>query len=246
MSKLRMWNDKHDDKTVVVQAAVLALLFHAIMLFLFYIPKDDFGTRIISNKRIRMLQSSSVVTGQSDLDAILYYGDPTVIAKPRHSYSIKESFKLRFIDDVILDKKILLYKPDVRRYAKLTHKATHISNSTTLLGSYPTLYSFTNSGTDTVYPAVKVDSRQFTHDFDFSLIGSNKDIYKNIPYKDSVFMVTIQEEGVLPRVVLLKSCGNTNFDQLGSMQLFRSYRSSNGSVDTKTVTITWRQPRGSK
>jgi len=237
MSNLRYAHDKHDDKTVVFQAAVLAILFHTFLLVVFYIPTDDYSQRVLSNKRIRMFNSAKSGPMSNDLRSILYYGDPTVISKPLHSYSVNVKENLNYVDDVVLGKQTTTYKPQIREFTKLDRNQVDISQSSKLLGSYATIYPFTIKHDKVQYPlATSADGTPLKG---FSLGDAAKISEQSTPSASSKYKISFIGKNVMPRVVVTKKSGSLEHDKLGAKALLRYFGNENSSLSTKSVTIKW-------
>lgn len=237
MNKLRYAHDKHDDRSVVFQAAALAILFHTFLLVVFYIPADDYSQRVLSNKRIRMFNSVKPGPMASDLSSILYYGDPTVISKPRHSYSIKVRDDLNYVDDVVLDKKTAVYMPRIDKFTALAQDKVKADRSSALIGSYATVYPFTISSKAVKHPIATTSNGAVLKDF--SVGGTENLKGKKTPAASTKYKVITVGKGIMPRVTIINNSGSVEHDKLGAIALLRHFGKANTQASTKYISIKW-------
>ena len=245
MSDLRFTHDKHCDKAIAIQAILIAVFLHAFLLMVFYIPDDDLTKRVLSNKHIRMFDSSKSAPMGSNLQAILYYGDPTVISKPKFSYSIEKKENFADVPDVILPRRVKAYIPKVSGYRELKSPRLLVNKSSALVGSYPTLYKQDFNINTELYPKAINSEGQVLNDFTIPEQFINN-LKKEKPNRATIYKIIYLGDGVIPRVVVYRTSGKLVFDQLGVQQLLQYLSSQKNRCGVEFISIIWQKCRSDR
>ena len=113
-----------------------------------------------------------------------------------------------------------------------------------MVGAYQTVYPFSDKVDGATYPRVSTRSGEIIDGVLPENLLKDSALKESAPVKGTAYKVLPTGKGLMPRVIVLSSSGDKEFDSLGAKHLMRYFLSSVENKELQLITIAWRRTGG--
>lgn len=253
-----MKKDKRNKLTIVVQAILITVAFHCLLLFVFRLPPEEAPLENYGYRRIALLPK----TGKGEFDPVklrtwLDYNDPTLIAKPNLHYGYGSlNVRSGFRPNIVAEGPRHPWRQPVFALAggSLGGRNVDSIQVAAALPDWPTA-PLPAYGKPSVAAVVQSTSLVVVRDqygkefargvFDRNASEVMAEFRRLKPLRSTVLQLNGEGAGRLARFSVRTSCGNRALDELAVRVLLSSGEELAAGREL-ILTITWQEPEAVK